>query len=76
MTKWNSVARTKSLKIWRNILSVLIGIGILVVMSLFCGCTRTQYEYKEIEREPIDCDMHIETPLDLAKCIAEFRQKY
>lgn len=51
-------------------------IGILIFCLLFCGCTRTQYEYKEIEREPIDCDMHIKTPLDMAKCLAEFRQKY
>lgn len=51
--------------------------GILVFfLLLLSSCARTQYVYKEIEREPIDCDLYIKTPLDMAKCLAEFRQKW
>ena len=51
--------------------------GILVFfLLLLSGCARTQYVYKEIEREPIDCDLYIKTPLDMAKCLSEFRQKW
>ena len=43
---------------------------------LLSGCVRTKIVYKEIEREPITCYKTIKTPLDMAKCIAEYKIKY
>lgn len=76
MTRWNSVASTKNSNRWQRLIPILIGLLIFLGLMLLCGCVRTQYEYREVEREPIDCDMRIETPLDMANCLAEFRQKW
>lgn len=49
---------------------------LIFFLSLLAGCVRTQIKYEELEREPIDCDLYIKTPLDMAECLAEFRQKW
>ena len=76
MTKWNSVEKTKSWKNWQKAIPALIGMLIFLILLLLSSCVKTQYVYQEIEREPIDCDKNIETPIDMAKCLQEFRQKW
>lgn len=68
--------KSNNLNNWRKLIPILTGILGLLTLALLGGCVKTQYEYKEVEREPIDCDMYIKTPLDMANCLAEFRQKW
>ena len=52
-------------------------VGIIVfLILLLASCVKTEYVYKEVERETIDCDLYIKTPLDMANCITEFRQRW
>lgn len=76
MTKWNSVKKSQNLRSYQSWIPLLIGVLILATLLLLASCVRTQVKYVELEREPIDCDAHIKTPLDMANCIAEFRQKW
>lgn len=76
MIKSNSVRKSQNLKNWQNQIPLLTGLLILATLLLLSSCVRTQVKYVELEREPIDCDAHIKTPLDMANCIAEFRQKW
>lgn len=43
---------------------------------LLNGCKQIEYVYVEIPREPIYCIDNIKTPLDMANCLAEYKQKY
>ena len=54
----------------------MIGIGISATVLWLSGCVRTEYVYKEVEREPITCIERIKTPLDMAKCLQEYKIKY
>jgi hypothetical protein len=49
----------------------------IIATALFlASCTQTEYVYKEVPREPITCIERIKTPLDMAKCLAEYKAKY
>lgn len=48
----------------------------LILSILLTGCTSVEYVYVEIPREPITCIDRIKTPLDMAKCLAEYKEKY
>jgi hypothetical protein len=52
---------------------ILIGIGILVIVLLLEGCVKTEYVCTEIPLEPINCINNIKTPLDMAKCLEEYK---
>ena len=52
---------------------LLIGIFLLVTVLLFCGCKQIEYVYIEPERVPITCIDDIKTPLDMAKCLYEYK---
>ncbi len=40
------------------------------------SCTNVEYVYVETPREPITCIDTIKTPMDMAKCLAEYKVKY
>lgn len=49
----------------------------IIATALFlASCTQTEYVYREIPREPITCIERINTPLDMAKCLAEYKAKF
>lgn len=48
----------------------------VVIVFLLTACTRTEFVYVEVPREPINCIDSIKTPLDMAKCLAEYKAKY
>ena len=74
MTLWKSVAKTKSLKpVLRKIHLALIGLLIFLIAMLLSGCKSNAYL---VQNEPINCINEIKTPLDMAKCLAEYDQKY
>lgn len=75
-TNWKSVGKTKnSRKKSKMINLLLIGTFLLVILLLFCGCS-PQIKYVEVEREPITCIDEIKTPLDMAKCLNEYKTRY
>jgi hypothetical protein len=43
---------------------------------LLGSCKQIEYVYVETPREPIYCIDNINTPLDMANCLAEYKQKY
>jgi hypothetical protein len=49
---------------------------LLIAVLLLCACTKTEIQYVEVEREPITCIDDIKTPLDMAKCLTIYKQKY
>lgn len=74
---WQSVNEIENLRKqprWIN--HLLIGITILVILLLFCGCSQTKVVYVEPERVPITCIDHIKTPIDMAKCLSEYKIRY
>lgn len=40
------------------------------------SCKSVEYVYVETPREPITCIDTIKTPMDMAKCLAEYKVKY
>lgn len=49
----------------------------LILSSLLMtSCKNVEYVYVEVPREPITCIDRIATPLDMAKCLAEYKEKY
>jgi recombinational DNA repair ATPase RecF len=54
----------------------LIGTLILAIVLLLCGCKQIEYVYVEPERQPITCIDDIHTPLDMAKCLNEYKTRY
>lgn len=42
-------------------------------MPLLNGCKGSEAVYQEIPREPITCIERIKTPLDMAKCLNEYK---
>jgi hypothetical protein len=54
----------------------LIGLLILAILLLLNACKQTEYVYVEPERVPITCIDHIKTPLDMAKCLNEYKTRY
>ena len=52
----------------------MIGTLILLILLLLSGCK--QIEYVEVEHQPITCIDEIKTPLDMAKCLNEYKQRY
>lgn len=73
-THWQSVNETKSLKRKQLRTKLLIGAFISAILLLLSGCK--QIEYVEVERQPITCIDEIKTPLDMAKCLNEYKQRY
>ena len=74
MTLWHSVSETKSLKpVLRKIHLALIGALICLIILLLSSCKSNAYL---VQNEPINCINEIKTPLDLAKCLGEYDQKY
>lgn len=51
-------------------------IFILLVILILSACTRVEYVYIEPEKVPITCIDDIKTPLDMAKCLQEYRTRY
>ena len=51
----------------------LIGFIILSILPLLSSCADTEVVYVELPLEPIDCIEHIKTPLDMAKCLNEYK---
>lgn len=49
---------------------------IIFFLLLFCGCSQTKVVYVEPERVPITCIDDIKTPLDMAKCLYEYKTRY
>lgn len=49
---------------------------IFAILMLLSACVRTEYVYKTLEKEPINCIDSIKTPLDMAKCLGEYKLKY
>ena len=43
---------------------------------LLNSCKKIEYIYKEPIKEPITCINNIKTPLDMAKCLNEYKVKY
>jgi hypothetical protein len=60
----------------KKIKALLIGITILVIVLLLSGCKQIEYVYVETPREPITCIDAIKTPLDMVKCLNEYKVKY
>lgn len=69
-------SETKNLK-KRQDKIILIGWLILAILLLLSGCSRQiEYVYVEPERVPITCIDSIKTPLDMAKCLSEYKERY
>ena len=49
-------------------------IAMVIFFLLLSGCK--QIEYVEVERQPITCIDEIKTPLDMAKCLNEYKTRY
>lgn len=49
---------------------------LIMVLCLITSCTKDRYVYVELPREPITCIDGIKTPLDMATCLAEYKEKY
>jgi hypothetical protein len=43
---------------------------------LLNACKQIEYVYIEAPREPITCIDVIQTPMDMATCLAEYKVKY
>lgn len=54
----------------------MIGWLILAILLLLSGCSRIEYVYVEPEKVPVTCIDHIKTPLDMAKCLEEYKERY
>lgn len=51
--------------------------AIIILAAVFLtACTQERIIYRDIPREPITCINRIKTPLDMAKCLAEYSAKY
>lgn len=52
--------------------------NVLIFMFVFflVSCAKTEYVYIEPQREPITCHQEIQTYLDMAKCLEEYKVKY
>ena len=75
--QWKPVYAKNNSKNWLNLVMNLVGIGLFLLMTLcLFSCTRTEYRYVEVEREPITCHKHIKTYLDIAKCLEEYKAKW
>ena len=78
--RWKPVSGTpKTIGRLKKTKAVLTGITIYLI-TLYClilsGCTRSEYIYQEIEREPITCIDSIKTPQDMLDCLTEYSVKY
>ena len=74
---WQSVSKQNDLKKKQKKRKlILIGLLILVAVMLLSSCSQTKVVYVEAERQPITCIDSIKTPLDMAKCLAEYKQRY
>lgn len=75
-TRYKSVKEIENWnKQWSKI-RLLIGTLILAIVLLLCGCKQIEYVYVEPERVPITCIDEIKTPLDLVKCLNEYKTRY
>lgn len=77
--RWRPISECAKLRKWRRrqkIKRLLIGIIILLIALLLSSCKSVEYVYVEVPREPITCIDRIKTPLDMAKCLAEYQEKY
>lgn len=54
----------------------MIGTLILAILLLLSGCKQIEYVYVEPDRVPITCIDEIKTPLDMAKCLNEYKKRY
>ena len=65
------------MRFWKNWLKrkvrCLIGIGISAAVPLLNACKGAEIVCQPIEREPITCIERIKTPLDMAKCLNEYK---
>jgi len=74
---WSPVGEQENSQNWLNLVMNLVGIGLFLAMILcLFSCTRIEYRYVEVEREPITCHKHIKTYLDIAKCLEEYKAKF
>lgn len=73
---WQSTEEIKSWnrRFWK--IRLLIGTLILVTVLLLSACKQIEYIYVEPERVPITCIDEIKTPLDMAKCLNEYKLRY
>ena len=72
---WKPVKELKSSsEKLKKILPFLIGMLTLVTLMLLSSCVKTKYV--EVQRETITCYKTIKTPLDMAKCLEEYKTKY
>lgn len=75
--KFYLVSEIESLKKkQKTINQVLIGTLIFLIVLLLSGCKQTEYVYVKLPPEPITCIDNIKTPLDMAKCLKEYKVKY
>ncbi len=51
-------------------------IAMIIFFLLLSGCKQIEYVYVEPERQPITCIDEIKTPLDMAKCLNEYKTRY
>lgn len=73
---WQSTEEIKNLSKRLLWIKALIGTLILATVLLSSGCKQTEYVYIEPERVPITCIDDIKTPLDMAKCLSEYKERY
>ena len=77
MTKWKPIEKSKNLEMKQKKIKVLLtGIIILAIVLLLGSCKQIEYIYVETPREPIYCIDNIQTPLDMAGCLQEYKIKY
>lgn len=48
---------------------------ILSILLLLGSCADSEVVYVEVPREPITCIERIKTPLDMAKCLNEYKMR-
>ena len=74
--RWQSTEEIRSLNKRLKWTRALIGTLIFLLVLLLSGCKQTEYIYVEPERVPITCIDTIKTPLDMAKCLQEYKTRY
>lgn len=51
-------------------------IKILPLLLILSSCASEKIVYVEAPKEPITCIDSIKTPMDMAKCLTEYKVKY
>ena len=51
-------------------------IKLIPLLLILAACTTEKIVYVEAPKEPITCINSIKTPMDMAKCLTEYKVKY